>query len=749
MGLTDRIVNALSPRTRAVGGEDAVAAIGMIAAGRNPPRRGTLEYLKAYSTMPWLRAVTSRIGNSVASTSWRLFVVRRGGEVKRRPALQRARYPERGAMLKAARQAGDLQEIDDHPLLDLLADPNPVLEGMSARKLTQVYLDLVGEAFWVLAPNAQGMPVEAWPIPPTWVRSTPTAKRPYYEIRMGTWSGEIAEEDVLAFRDPDPVDPYTARGTGTALALADELETDEYAAKHTRAVFYNRARPDMIVAMEGAHAEEVQRFERSWLNDHQGFWRAFKPLFTSRKLDITELTQNFEQLQLTSLRKFERDTIIQGYGMPAEILGITETSNRATVVAADFLYSRWVLTPRLELLRSIYQERLVPLFDERLIIDYVSPVQEDAEHLLNVAKAAPWALTADEWREMQDLEALDDDKGQVHMVPFNLMPMTDLTGGTPAGGEAGIRQRAAQRASEDPRVGIVQAISDRIAPEMVSVFEETVEAHRAEIDMAALEAAVAAEKVAQAEYIVNAQGLAEALWGERFGRMRQPFADADGTLLRLLGASMEMGGDTAAEALAPEIAIEFELANPHAVAWAERHAAEMVVEVSTETEVAIREVIARTLADRRAPAQAAREIRELVGLTRRQAGAIQKLRAGLVEDGLAEAEIERQVDRAAARALRERATSIARTETMRGANAGQRLLWEQAVRAGELPPETEREWLTAEDERVDAEVCAPLNGQTAVLGESFSSSVGSLTEPPAHPRCRCATALVIGAPAAE
>ena len=43
-------------------------------------------------------------------------------------------------------------------------------------------------------------------------------------------------------------------------------------------------------------------------------------------------------------------------------------ANRATVTMGDQIYGRRVLIPRLELIRSVLQERLMPEFDERLIV---------------------------------------------------------------------------------------------------------------------------------------------------------------------------------------------------------------------------------------------------------------------------------------------------------------------------------------------------------------------------------------------
>src|SRR5262245_12835687 len=85
-----------------------------------PPPRTTADFLQAYSTMPWLRAVVGKVSIGVASVTWRLYAARpaRGGRALHKPLVQRAAAVERRAMLKALRDSDELQEIDTHPLLD-------------------------------------------------------------------------------------------------------------------------------------------------------------------------------------------------------------------------------------------------------------------------------------------------------------------------------------------------------------------------------------------------------------------------------------------------------------------------------------------------------------------------------------------------------------------------------------------------------------------------------------------------------
>jgi phage portal protein BeeE len=145
--------------------------------------------------------------------------------------------------------------------------------------------------------------------------------------------------------------------------------------------------------------------------------RSFRPLFLGRKIDIKELQGNMEQLQMVPLRKHEREAIIQVFGLPPEKLGLLQNSNRATIVAADHHWTADVLRPRLERLRRVMQRELVPLFDDRIIIDFDTPVARDEEMQLATMKAASHAFTVNDWRKRAGMESAAD--GDVYVVPLN------------------------------------------------------------------------------------------------------------------------------------------------------------------------------------------------------------------------------------------------------------------------------------------------------------------------------------------
>jgi hypothetical protein len=206
----------------------------------------------------------------------------------------------------------------------------------------------------------------------------------------------------------------------------DELEILEYSSKHAKALFYNRAMPDVVVMDEGASGPELIRHEQHWRQRLEGFWRAFKPYFSNRKLEFWQPQQmNLENLTLVPLRKNERDFIMQTWGVPPEQFGLLENSNRATIEGSDFVMESRVIQPRREALAARLTLKLLPDYDSRLVLGFVSTVREDADRQLQAMKAAPWAFGESEWRARAGFDK-PATAGSVRMVPLNSFATDDL-----------------------------------------------------------------------------------------------------------------------------------------------------------------------------------------------------------------------------------------------------------------------------------------------------------------------------------
>jgi hypothetical protein len=224
----------------------------------------------------------------------------------------------------------------------------------------------------------------------------------------------VPASDVIKMYHPDPADPYR-RASGTGGVLGDELETDEYSSKYIKRWFKNMGVPPLIVSLKDAKQDNVDRLEEKWMRKLSN--RPNIPYFTNRELQVEQLNQTFNDQQLTTLRKDQRDIIIHVFGAPPEIFGIIENSNRSTIDAADYLMAKYVIVPRLEFMRIVLQQQLIERYDSRLILDYISPVMEDDEFKLKVIQAAPWSMDVDEIRALAGLGPDKTGAGDGRVIP--------------------------------------------------------------------------------------------------------------------------------------------------------------------------------------------------------------------------------------------------------------------------------------------------------------------------------------------
>lgn len=194
-----------------------------------------------------------------------------------------------------------------------------------------------------------------------------------------------------------------------------------------------------------------------------------------------------------------------------------------------------------------------------------------------------------------------------------------------------------------------------------------------------------------------------------------------------------------------DVVARFDLVNPQSVQVAARQAAEAVQQVTASTRKAIREIIRRGQLGLLTVAQQARRIRDLIGLTERQTASVLNFERNLIEQGITGAELERRVAKKFEQVLKRRATTIARTETIKSANLGQQNLWRQAADQGLIDRDTAmRRWIITPGDRT-CPICIPMDGQLRPLEEPFVSPFnGAQTMvPPIHAAGRCAVALEV------
>jgi len=279
-------------------------------------------------------------------------------------------------------------------------------------------------------------------------------------------------------------------------------------------------------------------------------------------------------------------------------------------------------------------------------------------------------------------------------------------------------------AKVEPEYRAIHRIADRLAPEMRQAFLRAVKLLRERLDVTRLR-----ELLNRGD-----QGELGAFW--------QAFEQEVGPELRapIREAVMQTG-----ERTGRQFGLRFDMTNPRAITAIDNLAATLIHDITLESREAIRAVLRAGFNEGVTVPDMARRIRGSVGLNARSALAVENFRAAQLDQGIDPEVVDERADRYAQRLLRQRATNIARTETMAASNLGQQAVWQEAQHEGLIGAAT-RIWITTPDDRL-CEICEPMDGQVRGLNEPFITGEGfSVDLPPAHPQCRCAVGLNVESP---
>lgn len=352
-----------------------------------PPKRGEADLLAAYCVSPPFRSVVNRVATSFGRIPF---------------------YVE----------DGDKKDFE-HPAIRLLNRYNPRMLGSQGRELEQIYLDTTGDAITIIAPKAGDTKMELYPVPSTWVTIDSRAGRPVYCVKMGSETYEFGSHEVLHQSEIDPSNPY-GRGRGTGWAAGDEIQADEYVAKHVSSYFYNSTRPEFVGIIKGASDAVLQKWEEDWDAKHRGFRRAWRPAWLNFEIDFKELTSRLGDEGIRDLRDSHLEMIQWLYGVPPEVLGRVTNSNRATIKEAKEMMGTYVLDPRAARRRDVWQELVNTAFDGAPIA-YVSPIPRELDRVDELMSRLEYHFTRNEHRRRAGYDDVPD--GDVYMVPANLVEM--------------------------------------------------------------------------------------------------------------------------------------------------------------------------------------------------------------------------------------------------------------------------------------------------------------------------------------
>lgn len=327
---------------------------------------------------------------------------------------------------------GNAEVIEESKIYELLDDPCPQfreITGWSVRYFVFACYALVGEAYLLKLRNPKGEVISLCPLSPSWVVQTPTENNKYWEVYpFGTTGGSairVPPTEVICFKDINLLDPY-GRGKGTAETIGDEIQSDEYASKYAKNLFFNDATPSAIIYAPNGNKETADQIKKSWMQKMAGIFHAKEPMvLTGEGSKFEKISQTPQELDFVESRRFLRDSALQQFHIPPEITGILEASNRSTIDSAFYLLNKNVLADYLRMFERVMNTQLLWEdfdTDKRFLLHHENTIEEDIDQKLAIANAGlqNGTLTVNDWRRAMNYE-IDEHGGDVYLRNFGIV----------------------------------------------------------------------------------------------------------------------------------------------------------------------------------------------------------------------------------------------------------------------------------------------------------------------------------------
>ncbi len=276
----------------------------------------------------------------------------------------------------------DHQELEDHPLKELLKHPNP-LQG-TAQFLESVfsYYQISGNVYIeAIRPNEGSAPVELYVLRPDRMRVIPgESGLPLgYEYQVGgrtvRWAADpfTGASTILHWKAFHPLDDWY--GMAPLEAAMAAIDQHNAASAWNQALLNQAARPSGALVYSPKDGptqlsdEQFRRLKEELEEHYQTPRNAGRPLILEGGLDWKEMGLTPKDMDWLAGRKRAAQDIALAFGVPDQLISISESQTYANMAEARLaLYEETVL-PLVQQFKGELNRWLAPMFDDGLRLD--------------------------------------------------------------------------------------------------------------------------------------------------------------------------------------------------------------------------------------------------------------------------------------------------------------------------------------------------------------------------------------------
>ena len=340
------------------------------------------------------------------------------------------------------------QEVDNHPLLDLLYNPSPTQSQVEWFQGLYSYLLISGNNYMLSVGGDNTPPTELYNLRPDriQIRTGQRAMPQSYDYMIGGQIVESYEVDqatgnskIKHIKMFNPLDDYY--GMSPIQASSVDIDQHNLANKHNVNLLQNGARPSGAVIFKpkdetggNVQLSDNQRSQlQSDINSRfAGTGNAGRPMLLEGDFDWKEMGLSPKDMDFIQLKNMSAKDIALVYGVPSQLIGIPDAQTYSNFAEAKLALYNETIIPLLDKIQGDLNEWLIPQFnDEALELRYdIDSIPAMAEQRRRVFESVTSGvkdgiLTRNEAREQLGYEPIDG--ADSLLVPANLMPLNVAT----------------------------------------------------------------------------------------------------------------------------------------------------------------------------------------------------------------------------------------------------------------------------------------------------------------------------------
>jgi HK97 family phage portal protein len=292
-------------------------------------------------------------------------------------------------------------EVEEHPLLSLLARPNAFEDGASLFERWYAFLQSAGNAY-LEAVTLDGRPRELHVLRPDRVAVVPGPQGwpAAYDYTVEGRTRRIAREadgflPLLHLKLFHPLDDHY--GLSPLAVAATAIEVHNEGAAWSKALLDNAARPSGALIYKGPDAApgltdaQFGRLKRELEDAYQGAANAGRPMVLEGGLDWKAMAYAPAEMDFAETRAQAAREIALAFGVPPMLLGIPGDNTYANYAEANLNFWRQTVLPLAHRAASALTRWLAPRFGEGLRL----AVDADAVEALAEARGQVWEKLKD------------------------------------------------------------------------------------------------------------------------------------------------------------------------------------------------------------------------------------------------------------------------------------------------------------------------------------------------------------------